>query len=668
MKMTRLRITYLWLFLVLLGTGLNAEIDVWSCNGPGGGGVSALAINPLNTAIVYAGTARSIYKSTDSGKTWNVIYSMLPNDYLLLVKSIVIDPLNPTTIYAVTMTKVLKSIDEGASWEVFWQGNINNNPSCIAIDPKIPNIIYFSDSFDLMKSINGGASWNIIFGHQASCIAIDPINTAIIYASAPCLIKSTDGGVNWSPSHNGLPDCDIFLKIDPQIPTTIYAVGSGGIYKSINAGAWWNLIDSFPAGGSIRSIAFYPQNTNIIYVARYKSLLVSMDGGGSWTPLNPDNNLDLCNILVIDPLSPSTIYAGTSYRGVFKSTNSGGSWAAINSGLNATRVSSLAIDPLNPDTVYAGTYGNGVFKSTDSGSSWISASTGLRPDENISSLAIDPLNTTTIYAGLHCFIFKSTDGGTSWSLIFTANGGGDFKWIAIDPKNSLTLYAGMEYGLYGLIKSTNGGVSWSLLPADASCIAIDPQNTATIYAAIGERIYKSTDGAISWDICGSISLITAIAINPINTAIIYAGTEKSGIFKSTNSGKNWIPINSGLSNWYGQSIYSEVVSLAIDPQNPETIYAGFKWDSGVFKSRNEGGNWKAVNSGLSNFEINSLVINPSNSSTLHAGTSSGVFSITFTTPFIKLNAPTLMAPSNGATGQSTNINLQWLRQKGSLIY
>ena len=62
---------------------------------------------------------------------------------------------------------------------------------------------------------------------------------------------------------------------------------------------------------------------------------------------------------------------------MFKSANGGGSWSAVNTGLNATGVPGLAIDPVTPATIYAGTSGGGVFKSTNGGGNWGAINTGL---------------------------------------------------------------------------------------------------------------------------------------------------------------------------------------------------------------------------------------------------------------------------------------------------
>jgi photosystem II stability/assembly factor-like uncharacterized protein len=117
-------------------------------------------------------------------------------------------------------------------------------------------------------------------------------------------------------------------------------------------------------------------------------------------------------------------------------------------------------------------------------------------------------------------------------------------------------------------------------------------------------------------------LINALAIDPTNPNTIYAGTFSGGVFKTTNGGSSWNAVNSGLSNL-------SIEELAIDPTNPNTIYAG-AGASGVYKTTNGGSSWNAVNSGLSNLFINTLAIDPTNPNTIYAGAgaSGGVFKTT----------------------------------------
>jgi len=126
---------------------------------------------------------------------------------------------------------------------------------------------------------------------------------------------------------------------------------------------------------------------------------------------------------------------------------------------------------------------------------------------------------------------------------------------------------------------TNSGV-WEAvntnLPAGSVlALAVDPKNHLTLYAGTnGSGIFKSTDGAGSWnpinadltDPTVSAIVINAIRVDPVNSAVLYVGTGL-GVFRSTNSGEKWDPFNTGLP-------VISVLSLAIDPTRPQTLYAG----------------------------------------------------------------------------------------------
>ena len=151
--------------------------------------------------------------------------------------------------------------------------------------------------------------------------------------------------------------------------------------------------------------------------------------------------------LAIDPLPPTTLYAGT-LGGVFKSTDGGVSWRAVNSGLTSFFVTDLVIDPLTPTTLYAGTLAGGVFKSTDGGGNWSAVNVGLTKTY-VRALAIDPLTPTTLYAGRSGgHVFKSTNGGGSWSALNSDPAHRSIVLLAIDPLTSDTLYSATEQKVY----------------------------------------------------------------------------------------------------------------------------------------------------------------------------------------------------------------------------
>ena len=128
----------------------------------------------------------------------------------------------------------------------------------------------------------------------------------------------------------------------------------------------------------------------------------------SWIPIGPEGGS--LSALVIDPVTPSTLYAGTLGGGVFRSRNGGDSWVGINSGLTDLEVTALTIDPARPSTLYAGTNTGGVFRSTNAGESWEAINTGLT-NLRVQVLAIDPVTPSTLYAGTTGGVFRSTNGG-----------------------------------------------------------------------------------------------------------------------------------------------------------------------------------------------------------------------------------------------------------------
>jgi photosystem II stability/assembly factor-like uncharacterized protein len=322
--------------------------------------------------------------------------------------------------------------------------------------------------------------------------------------------------------------------------------------------------------GSIQSLAIDPGDPSTIYAGSKRGVFKSTDGGASWsnTGLSADTRS-----LVIDSVNSNVLYAGTCaeagvtvfYPGspfLFKSTDGGATWSNTSSPLDFD-MSLLVMDPTSPNTLYAGSLiqyvGSGgiiLWKSTDGGATWNGERTG---DIGLASygLTIDPANPQILYAPgdlyantnlIHSGLFKSVDGGMNWS----ATGLKDDRVaaVAIDPVNPNTLYAGtLDHGQAsanprGVFKSTDSGASWFAINNGLS------------------------------DLIGSPSTVAALVINPNNPNTLYAATSGSGVFRSTDGGANWVPFNDGLTNL-------NVTALVIAPSHPDTLYAGTS--DGVFE-------------------------------------------------------------------------------------
>ncbi len=329
------------------------------------------------------------------------------------------------------------------------------------------------------------------------------------------------------------------------------------------------------------------------------------------------------------------IQTASNDRGLFKSTNSGSNWSHLTSGLMTTGFSSLAIDPTNSSIIYAGAAG-GVYKSTDGGNNWAKTSLFALI---VRAMVIDPTNPSIIYAGTGGGVFKSTDAGGSWASMnsgLTAISGQQtivpaILSLAINPITPSEIYAGTQN--FRVYKTTNGGASWTAVntgmpvSTNVNALAI-PVSAAAIYAGTNRGVFQSVNSGSNWTAINTglvipntttVPNVTSLVIHPTNPLTIYAGTSNSFVFKSTNGGTNWTALNDLSAPRFANT-------LALDPTNSSIIYSG--GSGGASKSTDGGATWLNITneltvpiaSGTFNLNINALVINPGNPSTLYVGT------------------------------------------------
>jgi photosystem II stability/assembly factor-like uncharacterized protein len=396
-------------------------------------------------------------------------------------------------------------------------------------------------------------------------------------------------------------------------------------------------------------LALDPGNTSIVYAGTNFGVLKSMDGGVSWHSGSSGRGRNAAAALAVDPRNTGTVYAGDPYGYLNKSTDGGESWIESSAGLRAIRVSSLLIDSRNPMTIYADS-----LKSNDGGQSW-------RPNSDL--LAVDPAG--TLYAAEHAGdstpgrLWKSTDGGTSWSDVskgLPLDECHSVSSLSVGPKDPSTLYAGVAVGSEYIAcpgaepgnvwRSPDGGLSWMRLATipeydptfpGVSGLVTHPQDTGIMYAWNAVGLFKSSDGGASWSTLDSAAfrprlswrpLISRVVIDSQNPSTLYVVADLVGLFRSTDGGTTWRALTSGLpAVAYSSDEIHPVRTLAIDPHNSNTLYAGT--DFGVFRSTDGGETWSAVNSGLTSLSVFVLTIDPLDSSTLYAGTTGGVFVIRF---------------------------------------
>ena len=194
--------------------------------------------------------------------------------------------------------------------------------------------------------------------------------------------------------------------------------------------------------------------------------------------------------------------------------------------------------------------------------------------------------------------------------------GGYVLSISINPQNQQLLYAGTKGG--DLYKSTDGGITWARilsLGSDVGSVTIDSlhPNTVFIGTATG-GLFKTTDNGNSWNnVSPTSKQITALIVDSQNDLNVYVSVKGDGIYKSTDGGNTWSLVTVGLSD-------NQITSLAIDPTNPMVLYAG--GNNYIFRTQSGGLTWSALTA-TSNV-VTSIAVDKNNHSTIVAGTMGGV--------------------------------------------
>ena len=318
------------------------------------------------------------------------------------------------------------------------------------------------------------------------------------------VFTSTNAGQNWSWTSAGLLHPQVYsLAVNPVTPSQVYAGTGRGIARSSDGGATWDTTVStnyaLPTAGGLAppiaighifALAINPLSPSTLYAGTSQGIYQTLDAGITWTltstGLVTSSSGPYVQAIAVDPVTPSTLYAGTSL-GVFSSTNAAATWVAVGiMGVYSLDVRALAIDPQAPATLYAATT-YGAYCSTDWGGLWTPLNNGLT---NLFCLAfaIDPQSPSTLYVGTTDGLFKSTNRGTNWTLLFSLSNLGytnglQINALALDPAMS-ALYAGTDQGTFEFV---NGGTNWtyitnglSALPTYALAVSSDLLYAGTI--------------------------------------------------------------------------------------------------------------------------------------------------------------------------------------------
>lgn len=499
---------------------------------PSSRGSSDLFIAKLNAAgndLIYS----TILGGSGGDSATGVAVDSSGNAYVTGRTSSTDFPTSPGAFQAANESSpAFKSTDGGATWSAINRGLSFTDQSVrqIMIDPTNTSTLYANTDGGLFKSTDGGSSWRFLRSGASSfitSIAIDPTNSSILYAAlffAPGgggVDKSTDGGKTWAPvGWTTTPGIPFSILIDPKVPTTLYATAQlifgirdgAGLFRSTDGGVNWFMSGEGLSLLPVSALALAPSKPKRLYAISGGTIFRSNNRANKWKPAGAFSIVFAAS-LVVDPLNPNTVYLGTP-GGVYKSTDAAGTFASTSLHAN---IGLLAVDPRNPSIIYAagGDFTNvdGNFKSTDAGESW--KAMGRISGNRLATLAIDPNNSSIVYAGedrfglsADAFVAKINAAGTA--LIYSTYLGGTrddiARSISVDAQGSAYLTgrtSSADFPIRGALQPRKLGAGAGY---DAFLTRLDPSGDLIYSTYLGGS--ANDDGrAIALDAAGGLYIV-----------------------------------------------------------------------------------------------------------------------------------------------------------------
>ena len=560
-------------------------------------GVNDVAIDPSNPDILYAsayqrrrhvftlidgGPESAIYKSTDSGATWNKVSSGLPSVDMGRI-GLAVSPADPNVVYAAVEAAdgkggIFRSSDKGANWErrnEFDAGAMYY--ARIVPDPKNTERIFVMN-VELRESTDGGKTLHKVneVNHHGDNHAmwIDPEDTKHwLLGSDGGMYETWDDAKSWQFKAN-LPTMQFYdLALDNDSP--FYNVCGGtqdyfswcGPTRTRNVSGIVNSDWFVTTGGDGFRSAVDPVDSNTIYSESQYGVLIRYDKPtGQELLLQPKEgkgepplrwNWD--SPIIISSHSHTRLYFAANK--LFRSDDRGDTWKAISGDLtrqvdrnrlpvmgkvwgpdavakNAStsfygNIVALTESPKKEGLIYVGTDDGLIQVTSDGGGNWTKFDKfpGVPENTYVSRLAASSQDANTVYAAFDNhknedfkpYLLKSADNGKTWSSIASdLPENGPVLAFAEDPVNANLLFAGTEFGAFF---SINGGAHWVQIKGGLPTIAvrdmlIHPREGDLVVATFGRGFYVLDDITPLRQVKPE-SVEQAAALYPVKNALMY---------------------------------------------------------------------------------------------------------------------------------------------------
>ncbi len=586
--------------------------------------IGAVAVAPSDHNVVYVGTGEAavrgnisygagVYKSVDAGKTWKNI-GLKDTRH---IGALIVDPKNADIVLVAALGHafgpnqergIFRTTDGGKTWTKVLSKDENTGGIDVVFDPHNSNVV-FAALWQARRQ-----PWFFSSGGPGSG-----------------LYRSEDGGATWKRLEgNGLPDGilgRIGVSVSGADPNRVYAIieaKEGGIYRSEDGGQKWSRVND---DGRFRQRAWYfsriysdPKAADTVYVLN-TGLFRSVDGGKSFTLL-PARHGDHHG-LWIDPDNPQRI-ANANDGGASISTDGGKTWTTQNNQPTA-QFYHVAVDNAFPYHIYGAQQDNsnvGIASRTDSGvigrEDWFQAGGG-----ECGFVLPDPRDWHIIYSNSEGYLTRydknkeQASDASVWPVDNSGHGAVDlqhrFQWVSpllLSPHNPDTIYTAAEC----VFKSTDQGNSWTPISGDLT------RNDKSKQQPSGGPLTNDITSVEYYD------TIFALAESPKQKGMIWAGTDDGLVHVTTDDGQHWANVSPKAPEW------STIDLIEPSPHDANTAYVAIdrhKLDDlkpYIFKTTDAGKTWSAITTGIpEGANVHAVREDPKRRGLLYAGTELGVF-------------------------------------------
>lgn len=529
---------------------------------PAPGFIVRLEVDPADANRVYVAQfarllngslfSSGFFYSTDGGVNWKQTLVGLPRD-------LVLSPGNAQTIYVGIVRVdqagnpapgVYRSTDGGQTWTIIYTSPFPRTTSEVrlAVTPAVPNAVYVytgggdADGFleiRLAASKDGGATWESktitskIDPQQFTYnnfLAVDSQNANTIYVGTRDIYKSTDAGDTWVNLNNNF---NLRNQYNPLVSN---------------------------AHPDQQSFTFIPGQADAFFVGNDGGLYKSTNGGTTFTHKNQTLSLSQIVGMDVSPFDTRLTLIGTQDNGT-QLRLPDGSWQEISSGDGGATIFS----PRNPNVFFTSyirgsitRFDLGIGRAFGVGSSRIFGEFASSPRINF----YPPIKGTSdgrLYFGSWRLFLSRNNGDTwytpGWAVDLTRTPTDRINAIGVSNRDSNVIYTGSSQGR--VMVTRDSGETWSDITAGLpnrviKSITTDPTNPAIAYLTVSgyatPHVFKTTNYGASWrNLSGNLPDIptNAFTFDPLTPGVIYVGTD-IGVFRSTNDGQTWDVLKQGM--------------------------------------------------------------------------------------------------------------------------